>query len=102
MLLSDPLRHHHTSSSPSTVRIIPRLSIAALQHGLDKELALWYCLRAINFWGSGHLDIQMAVEALVLHFHYSKSAAYRIISSGDGIFWDKRSIRGINSLYFQI
>lgn len=87
---------------PSKVRLIPTLSIAALQHGRDKELAMWYCLRAINHWGSGHLELQMAIEALVLHFHYSKSTVCRIIGSGDGILWEKRPIKGVNRLYLQI
>ncbi len=84
------------------IRLIPYLSIAALKHGLDKELAMWYCLRAINYWGSGHLALQVAIEALVLNFHYSKSTAYRILSSGEGIFWEKRPVKGINKLYLQI
>ena len=77
---------------PGAIRLIPNLSIAALQHGLAKELAMWYCLRAINHWGSGCLELQMAVEALALHFHYSRSTAYRILSSGDGVFWEKRYV----------
>ncbi|MFC1860052.1 hypothetical protein ACFLYC_00550 [Chloroflexota bacterium] len=87
---------------PRTIRLVPQLSVAALQHGFDKELAMWYCLRAINHWGSGHLDLQMAIEVLVLHFHYSKSSAYRILSAGDGLFWNRRPIRKINRLYLQI
>ena len=88
--------------SPRTIRLVPNLSIAALQRGLDKELAMWYCLRAINSWGSGHLELQIAVDALNLWFHYSKSTAYRILGSGDGIFWEKRSISGINRLQIEI
>jgi hypothetical protein len=34
----------------------------------------------------------MAIEALALHFHYSRSTAYRILNSGDGILWEKRYI----------
>ena len=69
---------------PRTIRLVPNLSIAALKHGLNKELSLWYCLRDINYWGSGHLELQMATEALALHFHYSKSTAYRI-QIGEGL-----------------
>ena len=74
------------------VRLVPGLSLAVLKAHLDKELAMWYCLRAINHWGSGHLGLHMAIEALALHFRYSRSTAYRILSSGDGIFWEKRHI----------
>ena len=88
--------------SPRTIRLVPNLSIAALQRGLDKELAMWYCLRAINYWGSGRLELQMTIDALTLWFHYSKSIAYRILGSGDGIFWEKRSMRGVNRLYLKI
>lgn len=87
---------------PRPIRLVPNLSIAALQHGLGKELALWYCLRAINHWGSGRLDLEYAIRSLVDGFGYSKSAAYRIISSGDDVFWDKRSIRNINRLQIKI
>ncbi len=88
--------------SPRAIRLIPNLSIAALQHGLDKELAMWYCLRAINHWGSGHLEAQIAIKALTLHFHYSKSTAYRILSSGNGVFWDERTISGTHRLQIKI
>ena len=84
------------------VRLVPGPPLAALKAHLDKELAVWYCLRSINHWGNGHLDLQMAIETLVVHFHYSKSITCRILSSGDGIFWEKRSISGINRLQIEI
>jgi len=87
---------------PSKVRLVPTLSIAALQRGLDKELALWLCLRAINYWGSGRLELQTAIDALTIWFHYSKSTAYRILGSGAGIFWDERPIRGISRFQIKI
>lgn len=89
---------------PRTIRLIPNLSIAALRRGLDKELAMWYCLRAINFWGSGRLELEMAVNALMHWFHYSKSTAYRILDGCDGIFWDKEPIYGLKKVirYFDV
>ena len=87
---------------PRAIRLIPNLSVASLQHGLDKELSMWYCLRAINYWGSGRLELKMAVDALTLWFHYSKSTVYRILGSGTGIFWDERPIPGINRLEIKI
>ncbi len=86
----------------SKVRLIPNLSVTALKRGVDKELALWHCLKASNYWVSGRLDLQMAIDALMQQFYYLKSAAYRILSSGDGIFWEKRSISGINRLQIKI
>ena len=87
---------------PRTIRLIPNLSVAALKRGLDKELALWLCLRAINYWGSGRLDIEYAVKSLTSSFGYSRSAAYRIISTGDGILWAKRPLKKINRLQIKI
>ena len=73
----------------TVIRLVPKLSIAALRRGLDKELAMWYCLRAINCWGSGRLDLEAAVAGLIAIFGYSKSTAYRILGNGDGVFWAK-------------
>ena len=102
MLLSDPLKHYPAHPLPGTIRIVPRFSTAAIQCELDKELSLWYCLRAINFWGSGHLSLRMAIEALGLHFHCSKSTVCKILSSGEGIFWDKRLLQKMNRLQIKI
>jgi hypothetical protein len=73
-----------------TVRLAPQLSIAALKSNLEKEISTWYCLRALNYWGSGRLDLADAVRGLILVFGYSQSAAYRILKSGDGTFWIKQ------------
>ncbi len=73
---------------PFFVRLYPELSVAALKAGLDKELALWYELRAINVTGSSRLLLNDALAALVEHFDYSQSTAYRLLSAGDGRLWD--------------
>jgi len=73
---------------PLFVRLIPELSVAALKAGLDKELALWYELRAINVTGCGRLVLNDAVAALVYSFGYSASTAYRILKAGDGRLWE--------------
>jgi len=87
---------------PKHVRLVPNLSITALQYKLDKELCMWYSLRAINYWGSGRLELQSAVYALKLWFHYPKSSAYRILDSGNGVFWKIQPSRDINRLQIQI
>ncbi|MBA7627272.1 hypothetical protein ES703_34734 [subsurface metagenome] len=73
---------------PLFVRLYPELSVAALKAGLDKELALWYELRAINDNGSSRLVLNDAVAALVEHFDYTQSTAYRLLQAGDGKLWD--------------
>lgn len=76
------------SYSPLTVRMVPELSAAALKSNHDKELALWYELRAINVTGTGRLIQDEAVAALVKRFGYSKRTAYRLLRTGDGRLWD--------------
>ncbi|MBA7551996.1 hypothetical protein ES705_44547 [subsurface metagenome] len=73
---------------PLFVRLFPELSVAALKAGLDKELALWYELRAINANGSSRLVLNDALAALVEHFDYTQSTAYRLLKAGKGKLWD--------------
>ena len=87
---------------PSKIRLMLNLSVVALRRELDKQLAMWYCLGAMGYWGSGCLDLQMAVETLTNWFRYSKSSAYRIFDSVDGIFRGKRTIGGVNKLEVEI
>ncbi len=72
---------------PFFVRLIPELSAAALKARLDKELALWYELRAINVTGCGRLVLNDALAALVSSFGYSQATAYRLLKAGDGRLW---------------
>lgn len=81
------------------IRLMPGLSVAALKAKVDKELALWHCLRAINHWGSGRLGQSKAIHALTHNFNYSKSAAYRILNEGFGEFWDIRERNGSRTIY---
>ncbi|GAJ04848.1 unnamed protein product, partial [marine sediment metagenome] len=82
---------------PLFVRLYPGLSVAALKAGLGKELALWYELRLLNSsgssnpgqqWSSGRLVLDDVVAALVEHFDYTQSTAYRLLKGGDGKLWD--------------
>ena len=70
------------------LKLFPELSVAALKTDLDKELALWYELRAINVTGCGRLVLNDAVAALVKQFGYSEKTAYRLFKAGDGKLWD--------------
>ncbi|GAI66935.1 unnamed protein product, partial [marine sediment metagenome] len=75
---------------PLFVKLYPGLSAAALKFNLDKELALWYELRAINNNGSSRLLLNDALAALVSSFGYSQATAYRLLKAGKGKFWDIR------------
>ena len=71
----------------SKVRLIPNLSTTAPKRRFDEELTLQRYFKGINYWGSNYPDLQMVLDVLVQQFYYSKRAAYRILSSGNGIFW---------------
>ncbi len=73
---------------PLFVKLYPELSVAALKAGVDKELCLWYELRAINVTGCGRLVLNDVVAALVKHFGYSETTTYRLLKAGDGKLWD--------------
>ncbi len=70
------------------LRLYPGLSVAALKADEEKELAIWYELRAINVTGCGRLVLNKAVAALVEHSDYTQSTAYRLLRAGDGKLWD--------------
>ncbi|MFC2067890.1 hypothetical protein ACFLTP_02610 [Chloroflexota bacterium] len=91
-----------SNSTSGVIRLIPSLSIAAIHHRLDKEISMWYCLRAINHWGSGYLDMSYAVNSLASDFYYSRSTAYRILNSGDGVFWSLQQGKGVSRLQIKI
>ncbi|GAI62374.1 unnamed protein product, partial [marine sediment metagenome] len=76
--------------SPLYIKLYKELSQAALKAKLDKEIALYYALRAINSSGSsnprqqlssGWLFLEGAVAALVELFGYSQRTAYRTIKA---------------------
>ncbi len=79
---------YQVAGSPLFIKLFPRLSVAALKARLDKELALWYELRALNSWGSGRLDLNDVLASLVSSFGYSQATAYRLLRAGDGKLWD--------------
>ncbi|MBA7627821.1 hypothetical protein ES703_35290 [subsurface metagenome] len=72
------------------LKLYPGLSVAALKARVDKELALWYELRAINATGSSRLLLNDTLASLVKHFGYSQATAYRLLKAGKGKFWDIR------------
>ncbi|MBA7655782.1 hypothetical protein ES703_63691 [subsurface metagenome] len=75
------------TAPPLSISIISELSIASLANKVDKELCLWYELRAMNRTGSGKIHLVDILDILVPAF-YSKSTLIRILKAGDEIFWD--------------
>ena len=66
------------------VKLYPELSCAALKARLDKEMFVWCELR--SFTGSGRVGFNSVLAALVPDY-YSKATLYRLLKSGDGVFW---------------
>ena len=86
----------------TVLKLVPKLSMVALKAKLGKELALWYCLRAINHWKSGRLGLEDPIDTHVSLFGYSASMAYRTLTNNDGLFLTKRLMKNTNSLQVEI
>lgn len=71
----------------ANLKLYPELSSAALRGKRHRELALWYELRAVNYWGSGWLNFVDAISALVSVYEYRRRTVRAILNSGDGTFW---------------
>jgi hypothetical protein len=74
--------------TPTGVKLFGELSAKALGSRLDKELALWYELRAINVRGTGMIPHADAAYALEHSFGYSRSTCSRLLRSGNGKLWE--------------
>ena len=85
----------------TVIRLVPKLSIAALEAKLDKESALWYCPRAMNQWRSGRLGLEDATDTLVYLFDYPASMVYRTLTDDDGPL-TKWPMKNINRLQIEI
>lgn len=75
-----------------TLRLIPGLSVAAFREKRTKELALWHCLRRLDFNNkqSGHISLEKALRVLVEVYNYTPQTAYRTLQGGQGDFWQLR------------
>ena len=82
----------------TVVKLVPKLSIAALKAKLNRELVLWYCLRARNHRGSWRLGLEDAIGALVYLFDYSTSIAHMALTDDDSLFLTQWPMNNINSL----
>jgi len=88
---SQVIKHYRQGSWLSQIKLYPELCSAALKAGVDKELCLWYELRALDISGSNRLDLNGVFAALVPKV-YSKATFYRILERGDGRFWNIYSV----------
>ena len=86
----------------TVVRLVPKLSIAALKAKLDRELALWYCVTARNHRVSRRLGLEDAIDTHVSLFGYSAGMAYGTLTGDDGLFLTKWPMKNINSLQIEI
>ena len=91
--MNDPLM------SRLRVRLIPDISAKGLKDHKATELSLWYCLRAINHWGSGVLDMEFALQALIDTFGYNRRTVYRQLAKGESIFWTVIPQNGTSRIY---
>lgn len=81
-------KQHNQGSALLSLKLIPEISAVALKAKIDKEVALWYCLRCINVTGSGRLLHNDAIATLVSVFGYSQRTVYRLLKDGKGKLWD--------------
>ena len=92
-LLAPPERHQDCCRY--IIRFVPPLNLAVLkaQPREDKQLLLWYCLRAIDTTGRGVLDQGMAIHILKTAFGYQRQTVYKHLDKGDCVYWRKHTTR---------
>ncbi len=71
------------------VRLVADLSASAFKTKQTRELALWHCLRALNYAGTGYLGLETAIEGLCSVFGYRSRTIFRTLALGEGVFWDR-------------
>src|SRR5271157_1875957 len=81
------------------IRFIPDISAKGLKNHMVNETSLWYCLRAINHWGSGVLDMEIVLQALIDTFGYNRRTVYRQLAKGKGVFWTVIPRNGTSRIY---
>lgn len=77
----------HIISHQVNIRLVAGLSATALKAKQDKELAMWYCLRALSTTGDGYINLERAIEGLTGVFNYGPRTITRLLQAGEGIFW---------------
>lgn len=89
------LPEQHRDSCSHILRFAPSLNLAALKARPreDKQLLLWYCLRAIDATGHGVLGQEGAINILRASFGYRRQTCYKHLKAGDGIYWRSHTTR---------
>lgn len=92
-LVALPERHH--DSCHYILRLVPALNLASLKARprQDKQVVLWYCLRAMDTTGRGVLGQKQAIHMLKAFFGYQRQTAYKHLQAGDGIYWCRHTTR---------
>ncbi len=92
-LLAPPEQHRDSCSY--ILRVVPSLNLAALKARPreDKQLLLWYCLRAIDTNGRGVLDQRLAIHIVKTAFGYQRQTVYKHLDKGNGGYWRKHTTR---------
>lgn len=75
------------------VKLYPDLNMAAFQTKQHKELVLWYRLRFLDIKSHGELDLDAALEGLVVVFHYSRNTLFKHLRLGEGKLWRREVVR---------
>jgi len=92
-LVAPPERHQDRCRY--IIRFVPALNLAALKARPreDKQLLLWYCLRAIDATGHGVLGQDEAINILRASFGYRRQTCYKHLKAGDGVYWRSHTTR---------
>jgi hypothetical protein len=90
----------HQDRCGYTIRFVPSLNLTAFKSRprQDKQLLLWYCLRAIDATGRGVLGQEEAINILRASFGYQRQTCYKHLQARDGIYWHHCSVVGIATL----
>lgn len=92
-LIAPVVRHY--DSCPYIIRFVPALNVAVLKARPreDKQLLLWYSLRAIDTTGRGVLGQEQAIHILKTAFGYQRQTVYNHLGKGDGVYWRRHTTR---------
>jgi len=71
---------------PKSTRFYQRQPTDALQFDADEELAGSCYFKSLSLIGGGSLKLNAAIDGLKGYFYYLKSAVYRLMKSGNGIY----------------
>lgn len=87
----------YAKDSPLRVRLVPGLNTAALLVKKDRELLLWYIIRALDINGQGYTKYDESLGFLINRLGYSRRTLMRLFRRGEGIFW-KRCINSHSTI----